>query len=201
MKPKTPNYFIQNPITLNKRITVTLLLLLSFYAFSNFTYSVLNNFQIPLQNTSAEEDSIQKYISDHKLIAQKTSSGLYYVVENEGDGEKIISGKKVTVNYTGGFLNGKIFDSSTNPDFGHVEPIQFVIGQGMVIKGWEEGITLFNVGGKGKLIIPSSLAYGTNGAGETIAPNTPLVFEIEILKMQHAKKKNHSGKNSKNQKC
>lgn len=129
---------------------------------------------------AAEEAAIQKYISDNKLTATKTASGLYYVVNDKGTGAAAVAGKQVTVNYTGSLLDGTTFDSNMDPKFQHVEPFTFGLGQGQVIKGWDEGIALFNVGGKGKLIIPSSLGYGSQAAG-SIPPNSILIFDIELV--------------------
>lgn len=128
-----------------------------------------------------DDQIIQQYIKDKGLTAQKTASGLYYVTEKQGDGAKVESGKKVTVNYTGKLTNGTMFDSSLNPGR---TPFEFTIGQHQVIAGWDEGIALFNVGGKGTLLIPSALGYGARGAGGTIGPNAVLIFDIEVLGVQ-----------------
>ncbi len=136
------------------------------------------------QNTDQigiDDQIIQQYIKDKGLTAQKTASGLYYVTEKKGDGAKVESGQKVTVNYTGKLTNGTMFDSSLNPGR---TPFEFTIGQHQVISGWDEGIALFNVGGKGTLLIPSSLGYGARGAGGTIGPNSVLIFDIEVLGIQ-----------------
>jgi FKBP-type peptidyl-prolyl cis-trans isomerase len=77
-------------------------------------------------------------------------------------------------------LNGEKFDSNVDPKFNHVQPFEFTVGIGQVIKGWDEGLQLLNKGGKAKLIIPSSLAYGSRGAGAAIPPNSPLVFDVEV---------------------
>ncbi len=130
----------------------------------------------------AEED--KKYtISAEDLVkkqyptAKKTASGLYYVVEKEGTGAKAVAGKSVSVHYTGTLADGKKFDSSYDRN----QPITFVLGQGQVIKGWDEGIALMSVGAKYKLIIPSSLGYGANGAGGVIPPNATLIFDTELM--------------------
>jgi peptidyl-prolyl cis-trans isomerase A (cyclophilin A) len=84
------------------------------------------------------------------------------------------------VHYTGYLMDGKIFDSSIERD----EPIEFQLGRGMVIKGWEEGIALMQVGDKMRLIIPSELAYGPNGAGGVIPPNATLIFDVELVNVK-----------------
>ena len=84
------------------------------------------------------------------------------------------------VHYTGRLLDGTKFDSSLDRN----DPIEFKLGQGMVIKGWDEGIALLKVGGKALLIIPSNLAYGSRGAGGVIPPFSPLTFEVELVSVQ-----------------
>lgn len=106
-----------------------------------------------------------------------TSSGLKYLIIEEGVGENAATGKAVEVHYTGYLLDGKKFDSSLDRN----EPIMFVLGAGQVIKGWDEGISLMNVGDKMRLIIPSELAYGKKGAGDIIPPDATLVFDVELV--------------------
>lgn len=112
--------------------------------------------------------------------AQKTSSGLYYVVEQEGTGEPAVQGKTVAVHYSGKLTNGNEFDNS----YRRGEPIEFKLGIGQVIPGWDEGIGLMKVGSKYTLIIPSELGYGKRGAGGVIPPNATLVFETELVSVK-----------------
>ena len=107
----------------------------------------------------------------------KTESGLEYIEVQEGTGAKAKAGMTVSVHYTGKFQDGKVFDSSVSRG----EPITFPLGQGRVIKGWDEGIALMKVGGKAQLIIPPDLAYGERGAGGVIPPNATLVFDVELM--------------------
>jgi peptidylprolyl isomerase len=104
-------------------------------------------------------------------------SGLKYIDLEEGEGSAALSGKMVTVHYTGTFPNGKKFDSSVDRD----EPFTFKLGVGMVIKGWDEGVSGMRIGGKRKLIVPSELGYGKRGAGDVIPPGATLHFEVELL--------------------
>lgn len=104
-------------------------------------------------------------------------SGLKYVDVEVGEGPAAVSGKEVTVHYTGTFPNGKKFDSSVDRN----EPFTFQLGAGRVIKGWDEGVAGMRIGGKRKLIIPSDLAYGKRGAGSVIPPDAILHFEVELL--------------------
>ena len=107
----------------------------------------------------------------------KTSSGLEYIEVEAGTGEQAVAGKTVGVHYTGKFPDGKVFDSSISRG----QPIEFQLGRGNVIKGWDEGIALMKVGGKAQLIIPPALGYGERGAGGVIPPNATLVFDVELV--------------------
>jgi len=125
-----------------------------------------------------EEVDIQKYITDNKIKVKPTESGLYYIELKKGTGPQPINGQSVKVHYKGTFLDGSVFDSSEGK-----EPIEFKLGDGNVIPGWEEGIMKMRAGGKAKFIIPSKLAYGENGVGP-IPPYSPLVFEVELLNIK-----------------
>jgi peptidyl-prolyl cis-trans isomerase A (cyclophilin A) len=107
----------------------------------------------------------------------KTASGLEYIEVEAGTGDQAQAGKTVSVHYTGKFQDGKVFDSSVSRG----EPITFPLGQGSVIKGWDEGIALMKVGGKAQLVIPPDLGYGERGAGGVIPPNATLVFDVELV--------------------
>jgi len=105
----------------------------------------------------------------------ETSSGLQYLVIQEGSGAKPKATNQVKVHYTGTLIDGKIFDSSVNRG----EPAVFGVNQ--VIAGWVEGLQLMSKGAKYKFFIPSGLAYGSRGAGKLIGPNAALIFEVELL--------------------
>ncbi|MEO7727474.1 MAG: FKBP-type peptidyl-prolyl cis-trans isomerase [Burkholderiales bacterium] len=111
------------------------------------------------------------------MSATTTASGLVYEDLAVGDGAEAAPGQRVTVHYTGWLTNGTKFDSSKDRD----DPFEFHLGQGQVIKGWDEGVTGMKVGGKRKLTIPPELGYGARGAGGVIPPNATLVFEVELL--------------------
>ncbi len=126
--------------------------------------------------------TIDKYIADNNLGAnvQRTESGLAYVIQSPGSGGTPQPGNIVNVRYTGKLLDGTVFDSSEgNPQLGG-EPLNFQVGVGQVIPGWEEGIMSMKKGEKRMMIIPSGLAYGTEG-NQGIAPNSVLLFDVELV--------------------
>ncbi|WP_348798545.1 peptidylprolyl isomerase [Flavobacterium adhaerens] len=108
---------------------------------------------------------------------QKTDSGLRYQFIQKGEGKKAEAGKTVSVHYEGSLENGKVFDSS----YARKKPIEFKLGIGQVIEGWDEGIALLQVGDKARFVIPSDLGYGPAGAGGVIPPNAILIFDVELM--------------------
>ena len=107
----------------------------------------------------------------------ETDSGLRYKMIQKGGGAKAQKGNTVSVHYEGSLLNGQVFDSSYKRN----QPIDFQLGVGQVIPGWDEGIGLLGVGDKARFVIPSNLAYGTSGAGGVIPPNATLLFDVELM--------------------
>ncbi len=123
-------------------------------------------------------NKIKEYLNNNNIDASQAPSGLFYTKENEGTGAAVTKGKKVKVHYTGKLMaNGKKFDSSRDRG----EPIEFEVGKGQVIQGWEKGLTHFKKGGKGTLYIPSPLAYGSKGAGDMIPADAILIFDVEVV--------------------
>lgn len=111
---------------------------------------------------------------------ETTASGLQYVDVKPGTGASPQKGQSVSVQYTGWLADGTKFDSSRDRN----EPFSFRIGQGQVIKGWDEGVATMKIGGVRKLIIPPELGYGARGAGGVIPPNATLTFEVELLSVK-----------------
>lgn len=135
--------------------------------------SCMKDFEVADSLDQSETD-IVKYIADNNLNAQRSNSGLYYIIEEEGTGTRPATDSNVTVAYKGYLLDGTVFDQSSSSG------ISFNLSQ--VIHGWTEGITYFKEGGKGILIIPSHLAYGSNGTSG-IPGGAVLVFDISLLKV------------------
>ena len=111
---------------------------------------------------------------------EKTSSGLRYQILQKGDGEKAQKNKTVSVHYKGQLSDGTVFDSSYKRN----QPIEFSLGMGQVIRGWDEGVALLKVGDKARFVIPSHLAYGSRGAGGVIPPNANLIFDVELMSVK-----------------
>lgn len=126
----------------------------------------------------AEEKKLQAAELD-KVAAgfEETTSGLRYKLIQKGKGVQAEKGKTVSVHYEGSLMNGQVFDSSYKRN----EPINFKLGVGQVIQGWDEGISLLSVGDKARFVIPSNLGYGSAGAGGVIPPNAILVFDVELM--------------------
>ena len=131
-----------------------------------------NNDDINIDYVTQNDEDIQKYITDNNLTAQKSSSGLYYVIDEPDTGTQPVQTDNVTVAYKGYFLNGSVFDQSD------AAGISFNLQQ--VISGWTEGITYFKEGGSGILLIPAHLGYG-NRDFRGIPGGSVLIFDIELI--------------------
>lgn len=133
------------------------------------------------EKREAKEFEKQKALLDEVAAGyDETKSGLRYKIIQEGTGKKATKGDGVSVHYKGQLLDGTVFDSS----YKRKQPIDFTIGVGQVISGWDEGIQLLKVGDKARLVIPPNLAYGTNGAGGVIPPNATLIFDVELINIK-----------------
>lgn len=135
---------------------------------------------------ATDDKILTDYFAKHNIKAVKTPLGAYVDISEPGTGNTIDTTVVVKTNYTGKTLDGKIFDSNTDPSKGHVEPLNVnmtndpTLGN-PVIPGWKDGLTMLKKGAKAKLYVPSTLAYGKQGAGADIAPNSVLMFDIEVL--------------------
>ncbi|WP_322549503.1 peptidylprolyl isomerase [Flavobacterium psychraquaticum] len=119
------------------------------------------------------EDALEKLAAGF----QKTDSGLRYQIIQKGNGKQAEKGKMVSVHYQGALENGEVFDSS----YKRKQPIDFKLGAGQVIEGWDEGIALLQVGDKARFVIPAYLGYGSRGAGGVIPADATLVFDVELM--------------------
>ena len=133
---------------------------------------------------AGEIKTIEKYLSDKKITAQKTPSGALVEIINPGTGNLIDSGKYISVKYTGTSWSGKKFDSNLDSAFGHMELLSFVVGTqgpGGMMKGFDEGVRLMRLGTKGKVYIPSTLGYAGSPQTPLIKPYENLIFDIEVV--------------------
>jgi peptidylprolyl isomerase len=122
---------------------------------------------------------VKKPMSDPNLASGsvKTASGLIFVLTKKGTGPQAKAGDTVSVHYTGTRTDGTKFDSSRDRG----EPIEFPLGRGRVIKGWDEGIAMMHVGDQAVLVIPPTIGYGSRGAGGVIPPDATLIFVVELV--------------------
>ena len=140
------------------------------------------------QQMPIDDKTLQDYFAKNNIKAQKTASGLYYTVQKPGSGEQITSGQTVSIKYTGKTLDGKVFDSNVDTSISHHgDPLTFPVGQGQMIPGMDEGIALLKKGAKATLYLPSPLAYGEHSPSPNIAPNSILVFDVEVTDVKAAK--------------
>lgn len=137
-------------------------------------------------------ETIDIYLSENNIDAQKTESGLRYVITQGGQGEYVQSGQIIKANYSGHVLDGAYFDTSVEEvakenglyqEGKPYAPLETVIGQGRVIKGWDEAFQLMNTGSKATLYIPSGLAYGPRARSAEITANAILVFDVELIEI------------------
>lgn len=126
---------------------------------------------------AAERESRKAELDKLAAGFEETNSGLRYQIIQKGNGTKAEKGQTVSVHYKGQLADGTVFDSSYKRN----QPLDFQVGVGQVIAGWDEGICLLNVGDKARLVIPSDLGYGSRGAGGVIPPDATLVFDVELM--------------------
>ena len=122
--------------------------------------------------------SIEGFLSNKNLRAEKTREGIFYSMITEGAGQLPRQGEFVKIRYVGKLLSGKIFDESPKD-----EPYVFQLGNGQVIEGWNKAIQKLKIGTKATLYIPAYLAYGSIGIGTAIPPNSPLIYDIELVEV------------------
>lgn len=128
---------------------------------------------------NTEAGKISKYVADQNITQQPTESGLYIIIQKEGNGPVATTGSKVKVHYTGKMLNGKVFDTSADRG----KPVSFTLGENEVIPAWDQALAGMKQGTKAELIVPSKLAYG-GARRNNIEPFTPLIFDIELIEVK-----------------
>ena len=129
------------------------------------------------KNIAKQKAAVEAELDKLAAGFEKTESGLRYQILQKGSGSKAVKGASVSVHYKGQLADGTVFDSS----YKRKEPIEFALGMGQVISGWDEGVALLNVGDKARFVIPSHLGYGAQGAGGVIPPNANLIFDVELV--------------------
>ena len=156
------------------------LLTLLFVASTGLLTTACFKTETPPDYSAADDATIQKYLADNKITTgQKQGSGLYFVpVVTNAAAAKVKLGQRVSVLYTGKLLDGTTFDASSQHNNA---PVIFVVGAGQLIPGFEEGISLMHIGDKATLLIPSHLAYGTQGSGSGIPANAVVRFDVEVV--------------------
>ncbi len=146
-------------------------------------HKLINEYLQQLQDklAAASKEAAKKFLDENrgKEGVKETQSGLQYMVEKEGTGMRPSAADEVTVHYTGKLLDGTVFDSSVNRG----EPATFPLNR--VIPGWTEGVQLMKEGAKYRFFIPSDLAYGAQGIPNAIPPHSTLIFDVELIKVNH----------------
>ena len=165
-----------NPIQTGIAVALALAVVASFFIFPSLSF-----FQQP---ATSENPSVEiNTQTESTAMSAETITQLQVTDITIGTGDAAAAGDTVTVNYVGSLTDGTVFDASANHG---TTGFTFNLGAGQVIKGWDEGIVGMKKGGKRKLIIPASLAYGSQAVGDVIPANATLVFEVELLKVQKA---------------
>ncbi|WP_346883812.1 FKBP-type peptidyl-prolyl cis-trans isomerase [uncultured Algibacter sp.] len=149
-----------------------------YIAFAFVLFTACSSDDAPQDFTADNEAEIQTYITENNLTAQKSNSGLYYVIDSPGERFQPTETDRVTVAYKGYYTNGVVFDETNN------DGASFNLQS--VIRGWTEGITYFKQGGSGKLLIPSRLGYGSNDVNG-IPAGSVLIFDINLISVNYAK--------------
>ncbi|MDA9125781.1 peptidylprolyl isomerase [Flavobacteriaceae bacterium] len=132
------------------------------------------------KNLAKQKAAVEAELDKLATGFEKTESGLRYQILQKGSGSQATKGATVSVHYKGQLSDGTVFDSS----YKRKEPIEFSLGTGQVIAGWDEGVALLNVGDKARFVIPSHLGYGAQGAGGVIPPNANLIFDVELVEVK-----------------
>ncbi len=131
-----------------------------------------------------EDAEVKSYLSKHNIDAQKLPGGTYVQVTAPGQGPAVQDGKFISIMYKGSTFAGKVFDTNMDPSFGHTQPLSFVLGNGGMIKGFNDGLQVLKKGSKARIFIPSMLGYGAQPPSPAIKPFENLIFDVEVLDVQ-----------------
>jgi FKBP-type peptidyl-prolyl cis-trans isomerase FkpA len=165
---KSPLYLLNHKQAMNMKKLIGIILVLSALSW------MACGEDIPPCDPADQEAQILQYLQDSSLVAERTESGLYYIIEEEGSRIRPTETSEVSIIYKGYLTDGTEFDNSNGA--ARTFPLQGVIA------GWTEGVPLFKEGGKGMLFIPCQLGYGGTQRGP-IPPSSVLIFEIELVKV------------------
>lgn len=146
----------------------------SFFSFIILSFLIFSCNKIDTNQDTIDDKIITDYLTAKKIKATKTNTGLYYILDSIGNGKKVNSTNTIYVKYAGKLTNDTIFDQNLNGTY---------LSLKTAINGFREGVSYFNVGGKGRLFIPSKLAYGKNSVGK-VPSNSVLIFNIEVIEIQ-----------------
>ena len=146
----------------------------SFFSFIILSFLIFSCNKIDTNQDTIDDKIITDYLTAKKIKATKTNTGLYYILDSIGNGKKVNSTNTIYVKYAGKLTNDTIFDQNLNGTY---------LSLKTAINGFREGASYFNVGGKGRLFIPSKLAYGKNSVGK-VPSNSVLIFNIEVIEIQ-----------------
>jgi len=175
-------------------ILITLsIVLLTFFVLLEFNYISVNNLSdnnssqtTELSETQQKQENMNNAQNTNAQNFPQEINELQAQILKQGIGEQQVnSGDEITVHYTGYLTNGTVFDSSVSRG----TPFQLTIGVGQVIQGWDQGIIGMKVNEARRLLIPANLAYGNQGAGENIPPNSPLIFDVELISIDQSAEK------------
>ncbi len=139
-----------------------------------------------IKQQGIDDKILSDYLAKNNIKATKTEKGTYVEIQDPGTGAQVEVGKAITVDYKGMTLAGKVFDQSYDSAGNSIKPYTFMVGERGAIEGWPDGLVYFKKGGKGRLFIPSHMAYGSRGAGADIPANTPLIFDVSVLDVMPA---------------
>ena len=168
-------------IVISVIILIVVIAILVFITINNKQKSVPVDSTIGDNTGNTMQDNTMQDNTTTQPASAADAQGVKITVIKQGTGPVAKDGDTVSMNYTGTLADGTVFDSNIDPKFQHVEPFEFTLGAGQVIKGWDVGVAGMKVGEKRTLVIQPDYAYGSTGAGGVIPPNAVLTFDVELM--------------------